>query len=60
MANLQRKYFTETDPNALAGEEGPWTKLNKKGRRITDFLSIVTPYKWAHFKDRCVINIVHE
>ena len=52
---LQQRYFTETCVSgglAQQEEDTPLNKLSVKGKRISDFLTIVTMYKWELFSDR--------
>ena len=53
---LQQRYFTETSLDAgglaLKEDDNPLNRVSAKGKRISDFLTIVTMYKWQLFEDR--------
>lgn len=54
---LQQRYFTETSLDDVGGlalkeDDNPLNRVSAKGKRISDFLTIVTMYKWELFEDR--------
>jgi phospholipase D1/2 len=50
LGQLQERYFTIPDNDSDVNN--PLSRRSAKGKRITDYLSILTLYKWVHFKDR--------
>jgi len=51
IAKLLERYFTVDDLDAL-DSANPFAKMTPKGRRLSDFLQIVTMYTTDNFRDR--------
>ncbi len=56
LQKLKRRYFTEDVRDPLGGpssdDSGPMARVSSNGKRLTDYINVVTMYKWELFQDR--------